>query len=125
MALLPLLVVLPLLIGALVVWGNSAYDRLLITKVRSDLSVARGYFDQVLGNVGSGALAVASSHSLHLALDKHDASALQDLLAQARANMGFDFVNLYNPQGFLLSSDWGTHQPGPSGLLKIDLEGAG
>ncbi len=117
MALLPLLVVLPLLIGALVIWGNSAYDRLLITKVRSDLSVARGYFDQVLGDVGAGALAVAGSHSLHLALDKHDEKALQDLLAQARARLGFDFVNLYNPQGVLLSSDGGINQPTPSGSM--------
>ena len=54
MALLPLLVVLPLLVGALVIWGNAAYDRLLITKVRSDLAVARGYFEQVLAEVGSG-----------------------------------------------------------------------
>ncbi len=68
MALLPLLVVLPLLIGALVLWGNAAYDRLLITKVRSDLAVARGYFEQVLNTVGSGTHAVAGSHQLHVAL---------------------------------------------------------
>ena len=60
--------VLPLLIGALVLWGNAAYDRLLITKVRSDLAVARGYFEQVLGSVGSGTHAVAGSHQLHVAL---------------------------------------------------------
>lgn len=44
LALLPLVVVLPLLMTALVLWGNAAYDQLLITKVRSDLAVARGYF---------------------------------------------------------------------------------
>ena len=48
MALLPLLVAFPLLVLVLVLWGNSAYDRLLTTKVRSDLAVARGYFDRVL-----------------------------------------------------------------------------
>ena len=47
LSLLPLLVVLPLLLGALVVWGNSAFDRLLITKVRSDLAVAHGHFVHV------------------------------------------------------------------------------
>ena len=106
MALLPLLVVLPLLLGALVLWGNAAYDRLLITKVRSDLSVARGYFDQVLGDVGSGSLAVATSHTLHLALAKNDMHSLQALLAQARGRLGVDFINLYSPQGQLLTADW-------------------
>ncbi|MDZ4188325.1 MAG: hypothetical protein U1D25_09495, partial [Hydrogenophaga sp.] len=42
MALLPLLVVFPLLVLAIAVWSNITYDRLLITKVRSDLAVARG-----------------------------------------------------------------------------------
>ena len=55
MALLPLLVAFPLLVLVLVLWGNSAYDRLLTTKVRSDLAVAQGYFERVLGEVGSSA----------------------------------------------------------------------
>jgi hypothetical protein len=45
MVLLPLLVALPLLGVLLLVWGNAALDQLLITKVRSDLAVAHGYFD--------------------------------------------------------------------------------
>lgn len=106
MALLPLLVVLPLLVGALVIWGNAAYDRLLITKVRSDLAVARGYFQQVLGEVGSGTLAVSASHTLHLALAQQDLQGLQALLAKERSRLGFDFINLYNPQGHLLTADW-------------------
>lgn len=106
MALLPLLVVLPLLLGALVIWGNAAYDRLLITKVRSDLSVARGYFGQVLGEVGSGTLAVAQSHTLHLALAHQDLRGLQALLEKERERLGFDFINLYSPQGTLVTADW-------------------
>jgi signal transduction histidine kinase len=106
MALLPLLVVFPLLVGSLVIWGNAAYDRLLITKVRSDLAVARGYFDQVLGQVGSGTQAVSASHSLHLALNRHDLGKLKSLLADARERLDFDFINLYRPDGRLLTADW-------------------
>ena len=114
MALLPLLVVLPLLVGALVIWGNAAYDRLLITKVRSDLAVARGYFEQVLGQVGSGTLAVSASHTLHLALAQQDLQGLQALLAKERSRLGFDFINLYSPQGILLTADWTPpNQPAP------------
>ena len=40
--LLPPLVAMPLLWALLIIWSNLAFDRLLITKVRSDLSVAHG-----------------------------------------------------------------------------------
>ena len=69
MALLPLLVVFPLLVLALALWGSTAYDKLLITKVRSDLAVAHGYFDQVLTEVGAGTQGVADSRSLFSALE--------------------------------------------------------
>ena len=54
----------PLLVVALTLWGNATYDRLLITKVRSDLAVAHGYFDRVLNDVGLGTQAVGGSHRL-------------------------------------------------------------
>lgn len=106
MALLPLLVVLPLLVGALLLWGNAAYDRLLITKVRSDLAVARGYFEQVLAEVGYGTHAVAGSYALQLPLQRRDLPALQSLLARERQRLGFDFINLYQVDGRLITADW-------------------
>jgi two-component system NtrC family sensor kinase len=125
MALLPLLVVLPLLVGALVIWGNAAYDRLLITKVRSDLAVARGYFGQVLGDVGSGTQAVAASHTLHVALARQDLSDVQIQLTSARTRLGFDFINLYSPQGQLLTADWmPPHRPGHADPLLRESAGA-
>ena len=106
MALLPLLVVLPLLVGALVIWGNAAYDRLLITKVRSDLAVARGYFEQVLSEVGSGTQAVAASQALYQSLHTRDLSAVQSLLMRERHRLGFDFFNLYALDGRLITAGW-------------------
>ena len=106
MALLPLLVVLPLLLAALIIWGNAAYDRLLITKVQSDLAVARGYFEQVLFTVGAGTQGVAGSHALHVALAEQNLPDLQNQLGTARTRLGFDFINLYSPQGELLTADW-------------------
>ncbi len=127
MALLPLLVVLPLLVGALLLWGNAAYDRLLITKVRSDLAVARGYFEQVLGEVGSGTHAVGSSHALYHALQRQDMGALQQLLARERQRLGFDFFNLYRLDGRLITAGWlapaarpGTLQAPASGAAAVD-----
>ena len=92
MALLPLLVVLPLLVATLLVWGDVAYDRLLITKVRSDLAVARGYFDQVVAQVGGGTESVAGSHALVKAIQARDAQALASLLERQRVQLGLDFL---------------------------------
>ena len=97
MALLPLLVVLPLLVGTLVVWGDVAYDRLLITKVRSDLAVARGYFDQVVGEVGGGTRAVAASHALLKAVAGGDPAVVAALLERQRAELGLDFLVASGP----------------------------
>ena len=106
LSLLPLVVVLPLLLGALIIWGNSAFDRLLITKVRSDLAVAHGYFGQVQSDVGSGTRAIAESHALVLALNNKSNQALQTQLTQTQQRLGFDFINLYSPQGQLLTASW-------------------
>ncbi|MFP8779094.1 cache domain-containing protein [Hydrogenophaga sp. RWCD_12] len=96
MALLPLLVVFPLLVLAITVWSSVTYDRLLITKVRSDLAVARGYFDQVLTEVGSGTRGVARSQRLLQALDSAD---LADRLSADRLELGLDFLLLYRANG--------------------------
>jgi tetratricopeptide (TPR) repeat protein len=102
MVLVPLALVLPLLGAILLVWGNAAFDRLLITKVQSDLAVARGYFDRVLVEVGASAGAVADSHALHLALDAKPRGDLVALLRGFKAREGLDFINLRGADGTLL-----------------------
>jgi two-component system, NtrC family, sensor kinase len=124
MALLPLLVVLPLLVGALVLWGNAAYDRLLITKVRSDLAVARGYFEQVLAEVGYGTNAVAGSYALQLPLQRRDLAAVQALLERESRRLGFDFINLYRLDGQLITADWLNPAQATAGL-RAPAQGAG
>ncbi|HEX2012831.1 MAG TPA: two-component sensor histidine kinase, partial [Roseateles sp.] len=62
LALLPLWAVLPLLGLILLYWGDAAFDRLLITKVRSDLAVANGYFERVHAEVGGGTRAAAGAY---------------------------------------------------------------
>jgi two-component system NtrC family sensor kinase len=105
MVLLPLVVVLPLLGVVLLVWGNAALDRLLITKVQSDLAVANGYFERELGEVAASTGAVADSNALHRALagpGPLDQPALQALLLRYKAREGLDFINLRDAQGRLL-----------------------
>lgn len=92
MALLPLLVVFPLLVLAIAIWSSFTYDRLLTTKVRSDLAVARGYFEQVLTEVGSGTRGVARSQQLRQAMSDGD---LDHRLAADRLDLGLDFLQLH------------------------------
>ena len=108
MALGPLVVVFPLLVAAISLWGNVAYDRLLITKVRSDLAVAHGYFDKVLNDVNLGTQAVGNSHRLLSALGapgRHSwpagtqARQLAPLLQTERERLDLDFLRLYALDG--------------------------
>jgi len=80
-----------------VVWGNEVYDRLLITKVRSDLAVAHGYFGRVLAKVGGGTDAVANSHALHTAIGHADSERIGLLLERQREELGLDFLVLEAP----------------------------
>ena len=104
MALLPLLVVLPLLVAALVLWGDAAYHRLLITKVRSDLAVAHGYFDQVITEVGGGTESVAGSWALMRTLKAGEPAALEALLAHARDELHLDFLQVVAPEAARLGT---------------------
>jgi signal transduction histidine kinase len=107
MVLVPLALVLPLLGIILLVWGNAAFDKLLITKVQSDLAVAQGYFDRVLVEVGASAGAVADSHALHLALEARPRADLVQLLRTFKQREGLDFINLRSADGSLLVTDTG------------------
>lgn len=108
MALGPLVGVFPLLVVALTLWGNATYDRLLITKVRSDLAVAHGYFDRVLNDVGLGTQAVGGSHRLLSTLADRAKSnpaapalsaSIAPLLTAEKTRLGLDFLRLYSLAG--------------------------
>ena len=93
----------------LLVWGNVALDRLLITKVRSDLAVAHGYFDRVQGEVAASTGAVADSQALHAALagpGAPDAAQLRQLLRRFQQREALDFINLRSADGHLLLADF-------------------
>ncbi len=116
LVLMPLLVVLPLLGLMLLFWGDTAIDRMLITKVRSDLAVAQGYFDRVLGEVRNSAAAVADSHALHLALEAATArpgsedakrAEMVRLLNAYKSSENLDFINFRSADGELIATDNG------------------
>jgi two-component system NtrC family sensor kinase len=96
MVLLPLVVVLPLLGAGLLWWANTAFDALLVTKVRSDLAVAQGYFERVLGEIGASTTGVAESAALLRALQSPTARA-EPLLERLAQRERLDFLRLLPP----------------------------
>lgn len=125
MVLLPLLGVLPLLGLLLLWWSNEAFDRLLLTKIRADLAVAQGYFERVLGEVGTGTRAIAESHGLHVALARGDSAALAEWLERERLRARLDFVNLRTPEGNLrLTGDGPADRSDPSSPAYRAVAGA-
>ena len=99
MVLLPLFVVLPILIALVIEWGSTAYDRLLIFKINSDLVIASRYFDEVLRGVGQEVESLAGSRKLDAALDSGDEKQLAKVLADARTKNNFDFLFYLAPDG--------------------------
>lgn len=96
LALLPLVVVLPLLIGVLLYLSSEYFDRMLTYKVHSDLAVAHGYFERVKQGVGGRIESLAGSSQLATVLNAPSAAqaeALSGLLRASRERLSLDFVH--------------------------------
>ena len=121
MVLLPLLGVLPILGAFLLWWGSEALDRLLVTKVRSDLAVAQGYFERVLGEIAASTTGVAESAALLKALQQPDPATLPLLERLARRER-LDFIRLLPPDpGLQDRSSVEVLEPAQQGLLSPAL----
>jgi signal transduction histidine kinase len=118
LGLLPLLLALPLLVVILLVWGDSAFDALLVSKVRSDLDVANGYFERLQAEVGASTLAVARSNTLVDAITRDDKASLARLLAHAKQEHALEFLELLSPDaGAIAANDLSAKE----GLARVEL----
>ena len=99
-ALLPMLVVLPLLLGITMARWNEKFDQMLFTKVNSDLTVARQYLGRILEQTGERVQALGASARFRDALPV-DAQAL---LADGRASLGLDFLYLVDASGRVVAA---------------------
>lgn len=103
-ALLPFVAVLPLLLMLAYYWGVGYYDRLLTSKVASDLAVADQYFSRVVDHVGLDVANLGASYALVSALEGADDDALRALLAERQTALKLDFLNLIDARGRLRAS---------------------
>ena len=120
MVLLPLLGVLPLLGALLLWWSSQALDQLLLTKVRSDLAVAQGYFERVLGEIGGSTTGVAESAVLLQALQQ--GTPMAPLLQRLAQREKLDFIQWLPPDTSLPErTSIEVLEPAQQGLLDATL----
>ncbi|MCR6498346.1 cache domain-containing protein [Shinella sp. CPCC 101442] len=101
-ALLPMLVILPLLLGVTVYRWNEKFDATLISKVNGDLTIAHQYLAHILDNTGEHVTALGGSARFRDVADDDD--ALRAFLAEARARLELDFLYVIDPDGKLVTS---------------------
>ncbi|WP_432343772.1 cache domain-containing protein [Shinella yambaruensis] len=101
-ALLPMLVILPLLLGITVYRWNEKFDATLISKVNGDLTIAHQYLAHILDNTGEHVTALGGS--VRFRDSAGDTGALKALLDEARARLELDFLYVIAPDGRLVVS---------------------
>lgn len=106
-ALLPMLVLMPLMLGGSMLRWAGKIDDILITKVNGDLTIADQYLQRLLDTSGERMAALADSVALRDVLGND--AARQALLDQQRVLLGLDFLYLTDgmtgPDGFT-PGDW-------------------
>lgn len=113
-ALLPMLVILPLLLGITVYRWNEKFDATLISKVNGDLTIAHQYLAHILDNTGEHVTALGGS--VRFRDSAGDNGALKTLLDEARARLELDFLYVVAPDGRLVVSVTAT----TAGTLRTD-----
>ena len=103
--LLPPAIMVPALTGLLVYWGDSAYDKLLVSRVSAEMITAHQYMERVLEAHGRAVAGFAESAQLARAID---GGGLRELLQKTAAGEKFDFVRLLDAEGRIVAASGDT-----------------
>ncbi len=103
-ALLPMLVILPLLLGVAIIRWNAKFDATLISKVNGDLTIAHQYLARILEKTGVQIRALSLSARFRDVAQRGELSEMRDLLERSRKEMGLDFLYLTTESGDVLAS---------------------
>ncbi|WP_294607465.1 sensor histidine kinase [Roseovarius sp.] len=91
LALLPLMVLMPLLLLLAVNRWSANYDNLLITNVQSDLRIADQYLQRILDTTGNDVRSLARSLEFNRA-SQHASDRFNRFLQDNRTTLGLDFL---------------------------------
>ena len=94
MALVPLMVLSPVLLVMGISRWNNDYNNLLIAKVESELQVAEQYLQRIVGATGTSVEALAASLAIQKAAEN---GQLNDFLTAEKDALGLDFLSIVQP----------------------------
>jgi signal transduction histidine kinase len=102
-ALLPMLLILPLLLGVTVTNWSRRFDEVLISKVNGELTIAHQHLAGLLASRRAAIAALSQSARLETKIKAGD-NALEVFLAGERQELGLDFLYMIDEAGNVLSS---------------------
>lgn len=104
-ALLPTLVILPILLGVTMVRWNAKFDAVLVSKVNGDLTIAHQYLSRILENTGEHITALGRSAEFRDAVagQAGTVGTLQALLSNARSSQSLDFLYMADSTGRVIA----------------------
>lgn len=114
-ALLPMLVILPLLLGVAIYRWNARFDATLISKVNGDLTIAHQYLARILEKTGVQIRGLSLSFRFREVEEQETLAAVTELLEQSRKEIGLDFLYLMDASGKVVASS-----PAMAGALRPD-----
>lgn len=102
-ALLPTLVILPLLLFVTMARWETKFDALLISKVNGDLTIAHQYLSRILENTGEHLNALTGSIAFQDAATRDGGATLPAYLEDNRKRLGLDFLFLVDRNGKVIA----------------------
>jgi signal transduction histidine kinase len=103
-ALLPTLVILPLLLGVAIAQWNEKFNDTLSLKVNGDLIIAHQYLARILDSTGKHIQALGLSARFRDVVDAGREEGLMQLLEDSRQELGLDFLYLTDSGGKIVAS---------------------
>jgi signal transduction histidine kinase len=103
-ALLPTLVILPLLLGVAVIRWNEKFNATLISKVNGDLTIAHQYLARILEYTNEHVQALGLSARFRDVVNQETQSGFTEFLESSRNALALDFLYLTDRNGRIISS---------------------
>lgn len=100
-ALLPMVAVLPIVLGFALFWWLAEFDALLVSKARDDLIIARQYLRRIMERGDEQIAALGQSAAF---AEAARTGGLDALLEARRSALGLDFLYLAGPGGTVLAA---------------------
>src|SRR5262245_43019242 len=100
-ALLPTLVILPLLLAITIMGWNGKFDAALISKVNGDLTIAHQYLARILENTGEHIQALGNSARFREMISGD--AEIDVFLESSRRDLGLDFLYIVDANGAVVS----------------------